>query len=103
MLTVRCTAELLRHLKVGSAPGVAASSNRLGDWYATILPVHPAHLISLVNEPTRLAAVLPAREIATLPRRIPDAIAEVLRELGVSPDAFDSERREMTDIRFDRT
>ena len=82
MLTVRCTAKLLRRLKVAPPASGEASSTRLGDWYATILSVRPAHLILLVNEPTRLAAVLPAREISTLATRIPEAIIKVLRELG---------------------
>jgi hypothetical protein len=60
MLTVRCTTKLLGRLKVSPRALGKASSNRLGDWYATILPVRPAHPILLVNETTRLAAVLPA-------------------------------------------
>lgn len=103
MLTVRCTAKLLRRLRVSPGPSPATSTGRLGDWYATILPFRPAHLILLVNEPTRLAAVLPARELATLPTRIPEAIAKVLRELGASADTIGSERREMTEIQFGRT
>ncbi len=103
MLTVRCTAKLLRRLKVNPPTSGEASSNRLGDWYATILPVRPAHLILLVNEATRLAAVLPARETSTLERRIPEAVLEVLRELGASGAVLDSERHEMAELRFDRT
>ena len=36
---------------------------RIAWTYTTILPVRPAHLILLANEQTRLAAVLPAREL----------------------------------------
>jgi hypothetical protein len=103
MLTVRCTAKLLRRLKQSPPTALERSTNQLGDWYATILSVRPAHLILLVNEPTRLAAVLPAREISTLAKRIPDAILEVLRELGADNAALDSEHLEMAEIRFDRT
>lgn len=103
MLTVRCTAKLLRRLKVDPKGSPGSSSTRFGDWYATILPVRPAHLILLVNEPTRLAAVLPARGISTLASRIPEAIAEVLRELGASDETVDLERRAMAEVRFDRT
>ena len=103
MLTVRCTAKLLRRLKVRPAPSPAMSSDRLGDWYATILQNRPARLILLVNEPTRLAAVLSARELATLASWTPEAIAEVLRGLGASDETIDLERRAMADLRFDRT
>ena len=52
MLTVRCTVKLLLRLKASPVPSPASSSNRLGDWYVTILAIRPAHLILLVNEPT---------------------------------------------------
>lgn len=103
MLIVRCTAKLLRRLKVSPRPDLVASTGRLGDWYATILPHRSAHLILLVNEPTRLAAVLPARQITTLAGRIPEAIAEILRELGASAALIDSERQAMAEVRFERT
>jgi hypothetical protein len=103
MLTVRCTAKLLRRLRVSPEPSSESSTTQLGEWYATILPIRPAHLILLVNESTRLAAVLPAREIATLAKRIPGAIAEVLCELGVSDDAIAMELWAMAEVRFDRT
>jgi hypothetical protein len=103
MLNVRCTAKLLRRLKASPPASAANSSTRLGDWYATVLRVRPTHLILLVNEPTRLAAVLPAREIATLARRIPEAISEVLTKLGAAAETVDSERRAMAEVRFDRT
>jgi hypothetical protein len=57
----------------------------------------------LVNERTRLAAVLPAKAITTLARRIPDAIAEVLCELGAAVDVIEDERRAMTEIVFAKT
>ena len=103
MLTVRCTAKLLRRLKACPASSPASSSTRLGDWYATFLRTRPAHLILLVNEPTRLAAVLPARAISTLAKRIPEAILMILRELGASDEVTQSELLEMTELRFDRT
>jgi serine/threonine protein kinase len=77
MLIVRCTAKLLTRLKVRPEAASTSSTTRLGDWYATILPVRPAHLVLLVNEGTRLAVLLPAREISTLSKRIPEAILEL--------------------------
>ena len=77
MLVVRCTAKLLSRLKVRSTAPSGPSTTALGDWYATILPVRPAHLVLLVNEASRLPVVLPARELSTLGGRIPDATADV--------------------------
>jgi hypothetical protein len=103
MLIVRCTAKLLDRLKVQLLPSRVPSSTVLGDWYATILPLRPAHLVLLVDETTRLPVVLPARELSTLARRIPEAIAEVLRDLGVDPEAIDRERQAMAEMAFDKT
>jgi len=103
VLTVRCTAKLLARLKVRPESTAETSTTRLGDWYATVLPIRPVHLILLVNEGTRLAAVLPAREISTLRKRIPHAILEVLRELGAPTEIMELERKAMVEVRFDRT
>lgn len=103
MLIVRCTAKLLGRLRALPEPSSAPSTTRLGDWYATILPMRPSHLVLLVSEVSRLTVVLPARELPTLARRIPDAIARVLQDLGVDPGTIDEEREAMTDVSFDRT
>jgi len=103
MLIVRCTAKLLARLKVNTPAASIASTTALDDWYATILPLRPAHLVLLVNEPTRLPIVLPAREISSLATRIPTAITEVLGELGVAAGILSHERQEMAAVAFDRT
>lgn len=103
MLIVRCTAKLLSRLHADPASAPPPSTTRLGDWYATILPVRPEHAILLVNEPTRLAVVLPARQISTLAQRIPDAIARVLLDLDVDAGVIEEERRAMAGIVFART
>jgi hypothetical protein len=71
MLVLRCTRKLLERLPAFPAPAV--STTVLGDWYATILMVRPAHLVLLVNERSRLPVVLLARELSTLLERIPVA------------------------------
>ena len=103
MLVVRCTAKLLRRIKSPPMPSAARSTNRLGDWYATILPLRPAQLVLLVSEATRLPVVLLAREFATLDGRIPLEIARVLHDLGVEPSIRDAELMAMCEIAFDRT
>lgn len=103
MLILRCTAKLLSRLKVPVATAPPSSTTRLGDWYATILIWRPAHRVLLVNELTRLAVVLPARELSTLAQRIPDAVARVLLDIGVEPGVVEEERRAMAEISFAKT
>lgn len=103
MLVVRCTAKLLRRLQAEPDLRPANSTTGLGDWYATVLPWRPRHLVMLVNEASRLPVVLPAREISTLGQRIPDAIARVLEDLGIAAKAIDQEYRAMAEITFAKT
>ena len=103
MLTVRCTAILLERLKLRPPDVAVPTSTALGDWYATILPLRPSHLVLLVNETTRLPVVLQARELKTLDRRIPEAIANVLRDLGVDPEGVAREKQAMAEVSFGKT
>jgi hypothetical protein len=98
MLVLRCTRKLLGRLHASPDPVDAPSTTVLGDWYATILMVRPAHLVLLVNERSRLPIVLPARELSTLLERIPDAVADTLSDLGVESHAIEREREEMRNI-----
>ena len=103
MLIVCCTTKLLKRLRVETATPSVTPAPRLGEWYATILQMRPQHLVLLVNEPTRLAAVLPAREFGVLGQRISDAILRVLQDLGVDAGVIDHERRAMADVTFAKT
>lgn len=94
MLVLRCTRKLLGRLHVAPTDD-ALSTTVLGDWYATILPIRPAHLILLVNERSRLPVVLPARELSTLLDRVPKAVAGVLTDLGVNSQSIEQERAAM--------
>ncbi len=103
MLTVRCTAKLLKRLHAEPVATPVPSSTRLGEWYATILAVRPAHLVLLVNEMTRLPVIIPARPLATLAERIPDGIARVLFELESEPGTISKERQAMAHVAFAKT
>lgn len=103
MLTVCCTTKLLKRLRVETVAASKTPEPRLGEWYATVLQMRPHHLVLLVNEPTRLAAVLPARDFGVLGQRISDAIVHVLKDLGLDAGVIDHERRAMADVTFART
>ncbi len=98
MLVLRCARKLLGRLHASPEPVDAACTTVLGDWYATILMVRPAHLGLLLNERSRLPIVLPARELSTLLERIPGAVADTLSALGVESQAIERERAEMRNI-----
>jgi hypothetical protein len=103
MLVLRCTRKLLDRLRLEPATTELPSTTVLGDWYATILITRPAHLVLLVNERSRFPVVLPARELSTLPDRIPEAIADVLSDLGADASVIARERAAMGEISCDTT
>ncbi len=103
MLTLCCTTKLLKRLREQDAPASPSPEPRLGDWYATVLQLRPHHVVLLVNDPTRLAAVIPARDLGRLGQASADAIARVLKDLGVDAAVVEEERRAMADVSFTKT
>lgn len=103
MLTLRCTAKLLRRLGATPAADEISPSTMLGDWYANLLFARPAQLVLCVSERTLLPVLLPARPIHTLPIRFAGAVCDVLSLLGASADAVRDERRAMGEIAVGRT
>jgi hypothetical protein len=102
MLIVRCTTRLLKGLGVPDAPESKSPDSALGEWYATSLQLRPRPVVLLVNEPTRLAVVLPLRDFAAPGEKIAAAIAHVVADLGVGADVMERERRAMSDVAFAR-
>jgi hypothetical protein len=102
MLTVRCTTKLLKSMRVDDAPKRSTPDSRLGDWYAVMLHMRPHDLALLVNEPTRLAAVMPLRDFAPTGGKIAEAILRVLEDLGAEPGVLERERCAMADVAFAR-
>jgi len=75
----------------------------LGDWYANILVRRPQHLVLCMSERTLLPVILPAKEMRTLPMRLPEAICAMLLRLDIAPDAVERERDAMGIVRVGRT
>ena len=95
MFTLRCTARLLKRLKVGPEAGSAPPSTLLGDWYAHLLFLRQRHLVLCVSERTLLPALVPARDLKMLLPRIERSVCDVLLAIGVSEEAVQEEKSAM--------
>jgi hypothetical protein len=95
MFTVRCTKKLLDRMRTEPETDPPAPSTILGDWYANVLRVGKQQYILGVSEKTLLPVVLPAVEAKLLPRRLPEAVFDVLKALGIAWSAIDREMKEM--------
>lgn len=101
MFTLHCTKKLLDRVQ----PEVDVSCNantRLGNWYATALFWKP-QMALLVNERTLLPLVMPLAPSATLVKRFPAALKEVLISLGLPPEFIQAEIQGMNDVVYAKT
>ena len=82
MYTLHCTKKLLDRIKQPIAPAEPEPATKLGNWYATAVFWKP-QIVLAVNERTLLPVVLPLAPATTVTDRLPDALADVLRGIGI--------------------
>ncbi len=98
MFTLRCTAKLLKRLKISADPTPPRSTTKLGDWYANLLYVDRQQLILCVSEVTLLPVLLRARGDRPLAARLPSAVGEMLTALGIPERTVREETAEMNEV-----
>ena len=92
----------MRLKQVRDLPAVE-STTRLGDWYGNILRIgHRQHLL-FISERSRLPVILPISEAKRLGDVFPDAVCEVLANVGVTAADIADERMRMSELAFGRT
>jgi hypothetical protein len=103
MMVLRCTQKLLVRLHRTGDIDLVESTTRLGDWYGNTLRLGPQQLLIFISEHSRLAVVLPARDAKRLSQVLPDAIGELLADIGIPLSLIDDERARMATIALGRT
>lgn len=103
MLTVRCTAKLLRRLKAVPPAQLVASTAALGDWHANLLHVGTRQIVLFANDGSLLPVVVPAAPASTLMERFRTAAGELLELLEVSQDRIALEVAHMAEVQVSRT
>ena len=84
-------------MSVDPSPSKAAPTTLLGDWHVNLLLLRP-QLIHCMNDRSLLSVLLLARESATFPSRLPDAVRRLLLRLGVSPEVAGYEHEAMNEF-----
>ena len=90
MVLLRATQKILRSL-TPTVPDSAVSVNALGDWYVNRIVVDRKPLLLLASSKSLLAIVTPARDVKTLPERLPKIVEGRLGRLGVGDEIIVSE------------
>lgn len=103
MITIRVTAKVAKRLKEPLAAKFQPSSGSFGDWYANLLVIQRQHVLLVVSEKTLLPLLIPAKDLASFPKRLPHALGEMLRRLGVSGSKIEPELAQMTSWSFAKT
>ena len=93
---------MLRHLPPISTPE-ASSDTALGDWYVKRMVIDRVPLLLLVSSRSLLPLVLRARNVQSLPERLPDLVGARLRRLGVPPELVEAELAAMLPVLVGKT
>ena len=102
MVFLRATRKLLRYLPPVSTSDLS-SGTALGDWYVKRMVVDRVPLLILVSSRSLLPLVLRARDVRSLPERLPDLVRARLRRLGVPPELVEAEVAEMSPVEVAKT
>lgn len=103
MVVLRCTQKLLARLKRADNLPAVESTTRLGDWYGNILQIGRRQHLLFISERSRLPVVISIRDGKRLAEVFPDAVCEVLSNVGVATTDIADERSRMSEIAFGRT
>jgi len=97
MVILRPTRKLQSLLPLSSDAG-ATSDTALGDWYVNRIVVDRHPLLILLSSRSLLTVLTPARDVRTLPARLPALISDRLARLGVAEQLIRAERDAMVAV-----
>lgn len=96
MVIIRPTKKLHSQLPIREVAGKGDSA--LGDWYVNRVVVARQPLLLLVSSTSLLPMVVPARDVRSLPDRLPALVEARLQRLGVHADLIAAELRSMDPV-----
>jgi hypothetical protein len=101
-VTLRRTQKLARALPASSADAPAPST-ALGDWFVDRLVVDRRPLLLLVASHTLFPILVPARDVASLPQRLPRIVASGLFRAKMPVRQIDAECAAMQPVHIAKT
>ncbi len=103
MLTLRCTAKLLKRLGLKGPLDAPPSSTALGDWYANIFYLERRPLVLATSEKSLLSVDLPARDLDELQSHLMRAVGELLLRIDAPRPSVDQELHRMAEMAYGST
>ncbi len=102
MYSILATKKLLDRVKQPVEPAVSQPTTVLGNWYANALLWKP-QLVLLVNERTLFPVVMPLAPAATVMKRFPGSLRDVLEARRVPSEFIEFETAAMAEGRYAKT
>lgn len=102
MVILRATQKVLKSIP-RSLEKEASSNTALGDWYVNRVVIDRQPLLLFVSSKSLLSMLTPARNVKSIPGRLPDLIVERLRRLDIDDHLVDSELSVMQDVQVGPT
>ena len=102
MVILRPTRKLQTLVPPETEPA-APSDTALGDWYLNRLIVDRRPLLLLVSSRSLLSILIPARDVRTLPARLPEIVRARLRRFGIPTPMVEAEARAMSPVAIAKT
>lgn len=102
MITLHCTAKVLKRFGLEPNPEAMSPTSVLGNWYANLLNVEHQRHVLCVSERTFLPVIMPARQ-AEFPSELGRYLAEVLRALGIPEARIQGEVGQVSDYSICKT
>jgi hypothetical protein len=102
MVVLRRTQKLASQLPA-SADALPSSDTALGDWYVNRVVVDRKPLLLLASSRSLIAIVIPARDVRSLPSRLPDLVAQRLKRMRIPNKLIEAEVAAMSPVGVAKT
>jgi hypothetical protein len=102
VVVLRATKRVLQRLPPAASGEPGPSDTALGDWYVNRFVVDRQPLLIFVSSTSLLSILTPARNLRTLPERLPALVADRLQRLRVEFALVDDVTAELTSWAADR-
>lgn len=86
-----------------SPRAAGTSDTALGDWYVNRLVVDRKPLLLIVSSASLLPLIIPARDVRSLPDRLPEIVGLRLDRAGIPADLVNAELAAMVPVRIGKT
>lgn len=103
MTAFRCTAKLLKALKMTPVSAPEQSTNRLGDWSANLVRYARKPFVIAVAEHSRVAIIVPAAPYATLRERFKEELLCLFNDLEIPESQIEAEFAAMAPLQIARS